>query len=101
MSQLVEAEIDGRRLTDDELGAFLLLLSVAGNDTTRNATTLTTLALQQFPDERALLAKDFDGNIKCALEEFVRWATPVMTFRRTATCEPCCVIRKSGKATGC
>jgi cytochrome P450 len=87
MSQLVQAEIDGRKLTDDELGAFFVLLSVAGNDTTRNTISLTTLALQAFPDQRALLQQDFDGNIKSAMEEFVRWATPVMTFRRTATAD--------------
>jgi cytochrome P450 len=85
MSLLVQAEVDGRRLTDDELGAFFVLLSVAGNDTTRNTTSLTTVALQRFPEQRALLEKDFDGHIKLAIEEFVRWATPVMTFRRTAT----------------
>jgi cytochrome P450 len=85
MSLLVQAEVDGRRLTDDELGAFFVLLSVAGNDTTRNTTTLTTIALQEHPDQRALLERDFDGHIKAAIEEFVRWATPVMTFRRNAT----------------
>jgi cytochrome P450 len=85
MSLLVQAEVDGRRLTDAELGAFFVLLSVAGNDTTRNTTSLTTMALQQHPDQRTLLERDFDGQIKCAIEEFVRWATPVMTFRRTAT----------------
>jgi cytochrome P450 len=85
MSQLVQAEIDGRKLTDDELGAFFVLLSVAGNDTTRNTITLTTAALQEFPDQRALLVQDYDGHIKTAIEEFVRWVTPVMTFRRTAT----------------
>jgi cytochrome P450 len=85
MSQLVQAEVDGRRLTDDELGAFFVLLSVAGNDTTRNTMTLTTMALQQHPDQRQLLVDDFDGRIKIAMEEFVRWASPVMTFRRTTT----------------
>ena len=85
MSLLVQAEIDGRKLTDDELGAFFVLLSVAGNDTTRNTMTLTTMALQEYPEQRALLAQDFDGHIKPAIEEFARWATPVMTFRRTAT----------------
>ena len=85
MSQLVQAEVDGRRLTDDELGAFFVLLSVAGNDTTRNTITLTTMALQEHPDQKALLVSDFDGHIKVAIEEFVRWASPVMTFRRTVT----------------
>jgi cytochrome P450 len=85
MSQLVQAEIDGRGLTDDELGAFFVLLSVAGNDTTRNTISLTTMALQEFPDQRALLEADYDALINPAIEEFVRWASPVMTFRRTAT----------------
>lgn len=85
MSKLVQAEVDGRSLTDEELGAFFVLLSVAGNDTTRNTITLTTMALQRFPEQRALLEEDFDGRIALAVEEFVRWATPVMTFRRTVT----------------
>lgn len=85
MSQLVQAEVDGRMLTDDELGAFFVLLSVAGNDTTRNTMTLTTMALQEFPDQKALLINDFDAHIHTAIEEFARWATPVMTFRRTLT----------------
>jgi cytochrome P450 len=85
MSLLAAVEVEGRRLTDDELGAFFVLLSVAGNDTTRNTMTLTTMALQEHPEQRALLESDFDGHIRCAIEEFVRWATPVMTFRRTAT----------------
>jgi cytochrome P450 len=85
MTQLVQAEVDGRKLTDDELGAFFVLLSVAGNDTTTNTITLTTMALQQNPDQRALLEQDYDGRVKPAVEEFVRYASPVMTFRRTAT----------------
>ncbi|MGV0652760.1 cytochrome P450 [Mycolicibacterium thermoresistibile] len=85
MSQLVQAEVDGRRLTNDELGAFFVLLSVAGNDTTRNSTSIATMALQEFPDQKELLLNDFDGQIHTAIEEFVRWATPVMTFRRTVT----------------
>lgn len=85
MTSLVQAEVDGRRLTDDELGPYFVLLSVAGNDTTRTTTTFTTLALQQYPEQKALLQNDFDGHIKVAIEEFIRWTTPVMTFRRTAT----------------
>jgi cytochrome P450 len=82
---LAQAEVEGRKLTDDEIAAFFVLLAVAGTDTTRNTITFTTMALQEHPEQRALLAKDFDGHIKLAMEEFVRWATPVMTFRRTAT----------------
>lgn len=85
MSALVLAEIDGQRLTDDEIGAFFVLLSVAGNDTTRNTTSLTAKAFQDFPEQRAMLLGDYDNFIATAIEEFVRWATPVMTFRRTVT----------------
>lgn len=85
MTLLVQAEVDGRTLTDDELGPYFVLLSVAGNDTTKTTTTFTTIALDRFPEQKALLQKDFDGHIKLAMEEFVRWTTPVMTFRRTAT----------------
>lgn len=83
MTNLVQAEVDGEALTDEEIGAFFVLLSVAGNDTTRNTITLTAKALQDFPDQRRLLRDDFEGTITTAMEEFVRWVTPVMTFRRT------------------
>lgn len=85
MTGLVNAEIDGQKLTDDEIGAFFVLLSVAGNDTTRNSISLTMRALQQFPEQKAMLLEDYQGRIGTAIEEFVRWASPVMTFRRTAT----------------
>lgn len=85
MTNLVQAEVDGQRLSDDEIGAFFVLLSVAGNDTTRNTISHTAMAFTEFPDERARLLADFDGRIGPAVEEFIRWATPVMTFRRTAT----------------
>ena len=85
MTNLVNAEVDGQKLTDEEIGSFFVLLSVAGNDTTRNSISLTQRALQMFPDQRTYLLGDFDGRIGTAIEEFVRWASPVMTFRRTAT----------------
>ncbi|HWJ82489.1 MAG TPA: cytochrome P450 [Nocardioides sp.] len=85
MTNLVNAEVDGQRLTDDEIGSFFVLLSVAGNDTTRNSISISSMALQQFPDQKALLLEDYAGRIGTAVEEFVRWASPVMTFRRTAT----------------
>ncbi|ASR01239.1 cytochrome P450 [Gordonia sp. GONU] len=85
MTGLVNAEVDGEKLTDEEIASFFVLLSVAGNDTTRNSISITTKAFQDFPAQRELLLSDFDGLIKPAIEEFVRWASPVMTFRRTAT----------------
>jgi cytochrome P450 len=85
MSALVKAEVDGQHLTDEEIGAFFVLLSVAGNDTTRNTIARGMQALTEFPDQRKLLLEDFEGTIGTAVEEMVRWASPVMTFRRTAT----------------
>jgi len=84
MTALVRAEVDGARLTDAEIAAFFVLLSVAGNDTTRQTTSHAMRALTVFPEQREWLLADFDGRIGSAVEEFVRWATPVMTFRRTA-----------------
>ena len=84
ISALVHAEVDGDRLTDAEVAAFFVLLSVAGNDTTRQTVSHAVKALTDFPAQRAWLAADFDDRIGTAVEEFVRWATPVMTFRRTA-----------------
>ncbi|WAL67719.1 cytochrome P450 [Amycolatopsis cynarae] len=84
-SNLVEAEVGGQRLTDDEIASFFVLVSVAGNDTTRNSISLGAHTFARHPDQRDLLLADFDGRIGAAIEEVVRWATPVMTFRRTAT----------------
>ncbi|OBF45491.1 cytochrome [Mycobacterium sp. 852002-50816_SCH5313054-b] len=83
-SGLVNAEVDGDRLTDADVSAFFVLLAVAGNDTTRQTTSHAMKALTDFGDQRAWLLEDFDNRIGTAVEEFVRWATPVMTFRRTA-----------------
>ena len=85
MTNLVQAEVDGQRLTDAEIASFFALLSIAGNDTTRNTISIAARALQDNPDQKALLVADFDGRIPAAIEEFVRFASPVMTFRRTAT----------------
>ena len=83
-SALVHAEVDGERLTDAEIAAFFVLLAVAGNDTTRQTMSHALKALTDFADQRAWLMAAFDDRIGGAVEEFVRWATPVMTFRRTA-----------------
>jgi cytochrome P450 len=85
LTSLVQAEIDGQRLTDEELSAVFVLFSVGGNDTTRQTTSHAALALTNNPDQRRWLTEDLNGRIGSAVEEFIRWATPVMTFRRTAT----------------
>jgi cytochrome P450 len=84
ISALVHAEVDGDRLTDAEVSAFFVLLAVAGNDTTRQTTSHALKALTDFEDQRTWLLDDFDNRIGTAVEEFIRWASPVMTFRRTA-----------------
>jgi cytochrome P450 len=84
ITALVQAEVDGARLTDEEIAAFFVLLCVAGNDTTRQTTSHAIKALHDYPEQRAALAADFDGRIGDAVEEFVRWASPVLTFKRTA-----------------
>jgi cytochrome P450 len=87
MTALVQAEVDGDRLTHAEIAAFFVLLSVAGNDTTRHTTSHAMRALSVHPDQRALLLEDLDGRLPMAVEEFVRWASPVLSFRRTTTRE--------------
>lgn len=84
ISALVEAEVDGERLTDDDISYFFTLLCVAGSDAPMHAITHSIRALSLYPDQRAYLLEDLDGRIDTAVEEFVRWATPAMTFRRTA-----------------
>lgn len=87
MTALVQAEVDGERLTHAEIGAFFVLLSVAGNDTTRHTTSHALRALTLNPDQRELLLAEPAERLPLAVEEFVRWASPVLTFRRTTTRE--------------
>jgi methyl-branched lipid omega-hydroxylase len=82
---LMQAEVDGERLTTAELGSFFILLVVAGNETTRNAISHGMKALTDFPVERAKWVADFDRIAPAAVEEVVRWATPVIHFRRSVT----------------
>ena len=84
-SALVTAELDGERLTDQELASFFILLLAAGNETTRNAISHGLVALAANPDQRALWMHDFESIAPTAVEEIVRWATPVVFMRRTAT----------------
>jgi cytochrome P450 len=85
LSGMIHAEIDGRKLTDDEIVATFAILQSAGNDTTRNATTIAVRALTEFPDQRAILAGDYETHAATAVEEFLRWSSPSITMRRTAT----------------
>jgi len=84
-SALIHADVDGERLTEQEIGSFFILLVVAGNETTRNAISHGMKALCDHPEQRRLWAQDFEGIAPTAVEEIVRWASPVTHFRRTAT----------------
>ena len=84
LSVLAGAEIDDHRLTDADLLNFSYLLLVAGNETTRNLIALGTLALIAHPDQRRLLVDD-PRLIPGAVEEMLRWNSPVVQMSRTAT----------------
>jgi len=86
-SIMMNAEVDGERLTAQEFGSFFILLVVAGNETTRNAISHGMKALTDHPDQRQIWFDDFDRHTKSAVEEIVRWSTPVIHFRRTATAD--------------
>ncbi|HEX3713751.1 MAG TPA: cytochrome P450, partial [Trebonia sp.] len=85
VSSLATANIDGEQLTPAELASFFILLVVAGNETTRNAISHGLLLLTGHPDQRDLLTGDLDGRIGPAVEEIVRYVSPVIWMRRTLT----------------
>jgi cholest-4-en-3-one 26-monooxygenase len=82
VSVLMAAEVEGEKLTESEFNSFFLLLAVAGNETTRNLISGGMLALIEHPAERARLLADA-SLMPTAVEEMLRWVTPVMQFRRT------------------
>ena len=82
-SALVNAQIDGERLTPDELASFFILLVVAGNETTRNAISWGLHLLTEHPEQRRIWLAALDGVTPPATEEIVRWASPVIFMRRT------------------
>ncbi len=81
MTKLVTADIDGSELTSDEFGFFTLMLSVAGNETTRNAITHGMIAFMEHPDQWELYKRE---RPETTADEIVRWSTPVIAFQRTA-----------------
>jgi cytochrome P450 family 142 subfamily A polypeptide 1 len=84
VSTLIHAEVEGERLDYDDVLRTTLLLLVGGNETTRNTVAGAMLALIEHPAERARLLAD-PARIAVAVEEFLRWVTPIMNFKRTAT----------------
>ncbi|NUU24780.1 MAG: cytochrome P450 [Streptomycetaceae bacterium] len=85
VTRLINAEIDGDRLSEAEFDFFMLLLAVAGNETTRNTASWAMLALLRNPEVFAALKADPAGLMDGAVEEFLRWASPVYYFRRHVT----------------
>jgi cholest-4-en-3-one 26-monooxygenase len=81
VTKLIEADIEGEKLSDDEFGMFVVMLAVAGNETTRNSITHGMIAFSENPDQWELFKKERPDT---APDEIVRWATPVTAFQRTA-----------------
>jgi cholest-4-en-3-one 26-monooxygenase len=84
VSVLMHAEVDGERLARADFTAFFMLLLVAGNETTRNLVSGGLLALCEHPVQRARLMAD-RSLLPTAIEEMLRWVSPVNVFKRTAT----------------
>ena len=84
ISVLATADVEGERLTDDELTMFLVQLLVAGNETSRNMLSGGLTALAEHPEQWQALRED-RGLVASAVEEFLRWTTPVVYFMRTTT----------------
>jgi cholest-4-en-3-one 26-monooxygenase len=80
VTKLIQADVEGHKLTDDEFGFFVIILAVAGNETTRNSITQGMMAFTDHPDQWELFKKERPAT---AADEIVRWATPVTSFQRT------------------
>lgn len=81
VTKLIEADVDGHKLSDDEFGFFMVLLAVAGNETTRNSITHGMIAFTEHPEQWELYKRERPAT---TADEIVRWATPVTSFQRTA-----------------
>ena len=84
VTALINADIDGEKLSDDEFAFFVLMLAVAGSETTRNSITHGMIAFTKNPDQWELYRRE---RPKTAADEIVRWATPVTAFQRTAVAD--------------
>ena len=81
----MNSDVDGERMTQQELVSFFILLAVAGNETTRTATSHGVAHLGANPDQREIWMADVDGVTPTAVEEIVRYASPIIWMRRTLT----------------
>ena len=89
VTKLINADVDGEHLSELEFDMFMLLLTVAGNETTRTATAIGMDALLDNPEQLAKVIEhlDDDAYLMTAMDEVLRWSTPVLHFRRTATAD--------------
>jgi methyl-branched lipid omega-hydroxylase len=85
ITALATANIDGEQLTPAELGSFFILLVVAGNETTRTAISHALNLFTKHPDQRELLLADLEGRLPSAVDEIVRYVSPVIFMRRSVT----------------
>ncbi|MGZ4796756.1 MAG: cytochrome P450 [Acidimicrobiia bacterium] len=83
VTTLITAELDGEQLSDIEFNVFVLLLAVAGNETTRNLISGGMLTLMQHPEQRERVLADVPGTLDTLVDEMLRYVSPVMYFRRT------------------
>jgi cholest-4-en-3-one 26-monooxygenase len=86
ISVLMAADVDGESLTEADFDGFFILLCVAGNETTRNLISGAMLALIEHPEQKQRLIED-PSLMPAAVEEFLRWVSPLIYFRRTATAD--------------
>ncbi|TPG32820.1 cytochrome P450 [Mycolicibacterium hodleri] len=84
VTKLIEADVDGQKLSDDEFGLFMVTLTVAGNETTRNSITQGMMAFLDNPHQWELFKAERPPS---AADEIIRWATPITCFQRTALTE--------------
>lgn len=85
MSAIVHAEVDGHMLNDDQIGAFMMLVTLAGLDTTKQTTSHGVVCLDRHPEQRAWLIEDYEERTGTAIEEMVRFASPILVMTRKAT----------------
>jgi cholest-4-en-3-one 26-monooxygenase len=87
LETLMAAEVDGEKLTEMEVANFMLLLAIGGYETTRNCVAGGFLALHENPDQLEAFLGDIEGLSASATEEMLRWTSPILCFRRTATAD--------------
>lgn len=85
LSALVTTEVDGEQLSGEELASFFILLAVAGHETTRTGLSHGVRLLSENPEQRRILLDDMDSVTGTAVEEIVRYSSPVVWMRRTLT----------------